>query len=211
MVRNSSKRKARRSNAVVRTHLRKLSRAISEQAALVKPPPDPPTIKTYRTHTICTQFVLIASNSATDCEVKSPPLDHVVHLNFKDAASTSYTISSTDLINAWLFAMGHATDAQKAHFEVAVVKACAWGPLPQQISASVSLLVDSGASQRCVVDHGSPMARPRAGISIPKLTWGQSGQKVQVGITPSIKGEIKKDQILGIVQITIAGRMKGSF
>lgn len=178
---------------------------------MIKPPADPPSIKSYRTYTICTQFVVIASDSTSDCQVQKPPTDHIINVNFKGVSVLSYSLSSTDLLNSWLYSMGHLDNKNAAKFEVAIVKACAWGPLPQQLSTSLTLNVNSGAAQRTVVDHGSPMSRPRCGISIPKLTWGSSGQVVQFGITPSILGDVKKGSILGVVHVTLSGRMKGSF
>lgn len=205
-------RRAPRSNANMRSNVRRLNRAVSEQATLIKPPADPPAISNYRTFTICTQAVILSDKTNTDYTAYVAPADHRVRLKF-DSKDThqELSISADDLLLTWLLSIGHKDSARANAFEVAVVKACLWGPLPQQLPASVSLWVSSGASQRVVTDHGSPTSRPRCGIGLPKLTWGESGQLVRIGFAPYIAGDIKPSTILGVLQLTIAGRMKGGF
>lgn len=209
------RQRARRRNtsraAGMRASLRRLHQAVALTATASRLPADPPPIRSYRTFSIVSEFAIrVGDGSKEEIIFNMLPSDHTIDCTFKAGTPADFSITYADLLNAFSAAIGYKGTMESKDWEVALAKAAIWGPIPQTLATSVELYADSGEANKCLVDHGSPMARPRTGIGFPKLNWGSNKAKVQFRIVAHVSPGLNKGAIIGVLQLSLMGRRCGA-
>lgn len=201
----------------MRSSLKRLHNAVTHIATVSRLSPDPPPVHPYRQFTVVSEFAIVVGDGVAELVTyNAPPSDHVISLTFKTEKPADFKLNSGDLVLAFQNSFGFDTTKTRDNWQVGLIRAAIWGPLPQQVAASVELYVSSGGTTRTSVDHGSPTSRPKAGLGIPNLHWVgtesiKGADAIQFRIVPHNAGDVggKTGTIIGIMQLTLAGRLKG--
>lgn len=191
--------------------MRQLQLAVENRLLTCKPPADPPSILKYRSFTVKSQVLVSFNASTTELKVNAPPLDHTYTVAESGTTTKAAAFSGKDLGAMFLAGLGTGTTSSGS-WEVALVKISAWGPITSSSPMSVELVVSNSISGTISCsDHGSPMSRARVGVKCPHLSWTVESDTdiAYVRYAYHLRKPTAGD-FLGIVQLTITGRRKGS-
>lgn len=220
MVRKNTRRqRGGNRSANVRAHMRRLQQAVNNQIAIVRPPADPPAVNMSRTFTVVVPLSIQFSTTAGTAKLIFSEKSHtesILSLGYISASQKDtmvFQFFAADINVLYQLGLGNNVKTADENREVALVKVSAWGPLPQTAVCSVRMNWNIGGRSQIVLDHGSPMSRPRVGLSAPLKVYMDETLEpwkttvcLQIQLTGCSGIPATNNLPIGAMHFTISGR-----
>lgn len=192
---NQNKPRGRRQ---IRTQLRQIHRALTNEPRRSLVPPDPPNVQQSFVHSNIVPIILLYDKSVNGSKFNTGDAtgtESSITFGLKDKERfVPADLKYSDLWSAWCAYTGHNTTGW-FHADICVIKVHYWGPSHTDLTSSpIGLTVELPApgSSAAITDSGTTTVRARCGFALPCFWQGVESTSTLVRLDCDAEGTLKK-------------------